>query len=97
MEVARCRIKIDARWSIALALETVAGSALALVEDDCGGEVRGTLWSNLNVVRADDMPIELMGERGHLWTWASALDEPNELLGLAEEARLGRVRWELTE
>ena len=97
MEVTRCRIKIGARWSIALTLETVAGSALALVEDSRGVEVRGTLGSNLNVVRTDDVPIELMGERGHLWTWTSVLDERHELLGLAEEAKLGRVYWELVE
>jgi len=80
-----------------LALETVAGSALALVEAGRGGEVRGTLGSNLDVVRADDLPIELMGECGHLWTWTSVLDERHELLGLAEEARLDLVCWELVE
>src|SRR5437867_3142709 len=97
VEVARCRLKIGAHWSIALALETVAGSALALVEDGRGGEVRGTLGSNLDVVRADDMPREPMGERGHLWTWTSVLDEHHELLSLAEEARVGCGCRELVE
>jgi hypothetical protein len=85
VEVAGCRIKIRARWSIALTLETVAANALALVEDGRMGEVRGTLGSNLDIVRADDVPIELMGEGGHLWTWTFVLDERYELLGLAEE------------
>jgi len=75
----------------------MASSALALVEDGRGGGVWGTLGSNLDVVRADNMPIELMGESGHLWTWTSMLDVCNELLGLAEEARLGRVCWEFVE
>jgi hypothetical protein len=70
---------------------------LALVEDGRRGEVRGTLGSNLDVVRVDDMPIELMSERRHLWTWTSVLDERHELLGLAEEARLDGGCWELVE
>jgi hypothetical protein len=97
MEVARCRIKTGARWSIALALETVAASALVLVEEGSSGEVRRTLGSNRDVVRADDTPIEPMYERGYLWTWTSVLDERHELLGLAEEARLDLVCWELLE
>jgi hypothetical protein len=64
---------------------------LGLIEDDHSVEIRGTLGSNLDVIRADDMPIEPMGERGHLWTWTSVLDECHELLGLTEEARPGRV------
>jgi hypothetical protein len=75
----------------------MAGSALTLVEEGRRGEVRGTLGSNLDVVCADDMPIELMGERGHLWTWTSVLDERHELLGLAKEARLDLVCSELLE
>jgi hypothetical protein len=66
VEVTRCRSKAGTRRSIALALETVAGSALALVEEGRGGEVRGMLGSNLDIVRADNLPIELTGKRGHL-------------------------------
>jgi len=89
MEVTRYWIKIGARRPITPALETMTGSALGLVENRRSGEVRRMLGSNLDVVCADDLPIELMGKCGHLWTWMSALDEHNQLLGLAEEARLG--------
>ena len=97
MEVAWCRVKIGAGWSIALALETVAGSALGLVEFRSHAEVGRPLRRYLDVIGADDMPVELMGKCGHLWTWPLVLDEHDELLGLAEEAGLGRVHWELVE
>src|SRR4249919_2354218 len=66
MEVARCRVETGTCWPIALALQTMTGSALGLVKFRREREVGKPLRSNLNIVGVDDIPAELMGQCGHL-------------------------------
>ena len=89
MEVTRCRIETGTCWPIALALQTMTGSALGLVKFRREREVGKPLRRNLNIVGVDNIPAELMGQCGYLRAWPPVLDEPDEVLGLAAQARLG--------
>jgi hypothetical protein len=67
-----------------MALEPVTGSAVGLVESCCPAEVGRTLRRHRDVIGADDLRRELLGQCGHLRAWPFVLDAGDKLLRLVE-------------